>query len=143
MSHISSIPNQVESVGKYSTCSQCICCLDEDAAVEFGTVHAGSQPGRLSMSQERTKKFRKALAKSNFPAWKERDSGDRWPGPASDVSGDTLAEARLLSRIYPQLDSERADLNQSSSDFYGNAQEFLLTLLRLPAADSIVALLHA
>lgn len=49
----------------------------------------------------------------------------------------------LLSRIRPQLDPERVDLNPSSSDFYGNAQEFLLKLLRLPAADAFVALLHA
>lgn len=78
-----------------------------------------------------------------FPTRRERDSGERWPGPASDVGGDTLAEGRLLSRIHPQLDPERVDWNQSSSDLYGNAQEFPLTLLRLPAADSFAARLHA
>lgn len=36
-----------------------------------------------------------------FPL-RERDSGERWPGPASDVSSDTLAEGRLLSGIHPQ-----------------------------------------
>lgn len=51
-----------------------------------------------------------------------------------------LAEGRLLS---PIQNPERVDLNHSSSDFYGNALEFLLTLPRLPAADSFGALLHA
>lgn len=44
-----------------------------------------------------------------FPLGGEGDCGERWPAPASDVSGDTLAEAQLLSGIHPQLDPEAND----------------------------------
>lgn len=68
---------------------------------------------------------------------KEGGSGGRWAGPAPDGSSDTLAEARLQSDIHPQLDLS-PDSNLSASGFYGNAAEFLLSLLGLEPLRSLL-----
>lgn len=68
---------------------------------------------------------------------KEGGSGGCWAAPAPDGSSDTLAEARLQSHIHPRLDLS-PDSNLSASGFYGNAAEFLLSLLGLEPLCSLL-----
>lgn len=98
-----------------------------------------SCPGSLTRSHQEVLLPRSESGQQRNPEKPFPDGGgdllECWHGPASDVSGGP--------RVGSHLTPVQADLNRSSSDFYGNADGFPPAVLRLPAAEPLVAVLHA